>query len=60
MSPRKAFSFAINGGLNSVCAPAKWVNLRGDIVDFSGVEVLEAFALLRREPEFSCLTYKLA
>lgn len=54
MSPRKAFSLAIRGGLNEVCAPPKWVKAAGDIVDcFSGVDDLVDLVLLRKEPIIS-------
>jgi hypothetical protein len=53
-SPRKAFSLAMRGGWNVVCALSKNVNGIGAIVAvFSGVEVvLEAFPLdlLKADP----------
>ncbi len=48
MSPRNAFSLAIKGGLNAVCAEAKCVKAA---IFFSGVEEEDSEEdLLRREP----------
>ena len=53
MSPRKAFSLAMRGGLNDVCAPAWWMNASGAIaVIFSGLEDLD---LLKKVPIVSFL-----
>lgn len=49
ISPRKAFSFAISGGLKVVCALAKWVMPMGAIFSDLGDEV-DDLTLLMREP----------
>lgn len=49
MSPRKAFSLAMSGGLKVLCALAKWVMAMGDIFS-GGVEETADLALLRMAP----------
>jgi len=50
MSPRKAFSLAMRGGLNSVWAPPKCLKAGGDMLAFSGVGDLRDLVLLSKEP----------